>query len=61
MTILDELLVRIGMDASGVDEGAAQVESRLEKMQGPAALAGAAAGGALALGLSAAMDITEAR
>ncbi|MEU3265080.1 ABC-F family ATP-binding cassette domain-containing protein, partial [Streptomyces bacillaris] len=32
-----------------------------EKMQGPAALAGAAAGGALALGLSAAMDITEAR
>ncbi|MEQ4610332.1 hypothetical protein ABMX48_29540 [Streptomyces cavourensis] len=61
MTILDELLVRIGMDASGVDEGAAQVESRLEKMQGPAALAGAAAGGALALGLSAAMDITEAQ
>ncbi|WP_432008933.1 phage tail tape measure protein [Streptomyces bacillaris] len=61
MTILDELLVRIGMDASAVDEGAAQAESRLDKMAGPAALAGVAAGGALALGLSSAMDITEAR
>ncbi|WP_260987961.1 phage tail tape measure protein [Streptomyces sp. CFMR 7] len=61
MALLDELLVRIGMDTSGVDEGADQVTSKLEAMKGPAALAGAAAGGALALGLSAAMDITSAR
>ncbi|MFJ9885928.1 phage tail tape measure protein [Streptomyces sp. NPDC091287] len=61
MTILDELLVRIGMDSSAVDEGTEQVNSKLDAMAGPAALAGAAAGGALALGLSAAMDISEAR
>ncbi|MET9050149.1 phage tail tape measure protein [Streptomyces bacillaris] len=61
MAILEELLVRIGMDPDAVDEGAGQVESRLEKMKGPAALAGVAAGGALAVGLSAAMDISEAR
>ncbi|MEU6952065.1 phage tail tape measure protein [Streptomyces sp. NPDC045714] len=61
MTVLDELLVRIGMDASAVDEGTEQVNSKLDAMAGPAALAGAAAGGALALGLSAAMDISEAR
>ncbi|WP_433406885.1 phage tail tape measure protein [Streptomyces sp. CA-146814] len=61
MTILDELLVRIGMDSSAVDEGTEQVNSKLDKMAGPAALAGAAAGGALALGLSAAMDISEAQ
>ncbi|MEU2799060.1 phage tail tape measure protein [Streptomyces sp. NPDC007117] len=61
MTILDELLVRIGMDSSAVDEGTEQVNSKLDAMAGPAALAGAAAGGALALGLSSAMDISEAR
>ncbi|MGW0545302.1 phage tail tape measure protein [Streptomyces griseoincarnatus] len=61
MTILDELLVRIGMDSSAVDEGTEQVNSKLDAMAGPAALAGAAAGGALALGLSAAMDISEAQ
>ncbi|CAM5626372.1 hypothetical protein SMICM304S_06785 [Streptomyces microflavus] len=47
MTILDELLVRIGMDSSAVDEGTEQVNSKLDAMAGPAALAGAAAGGAL--------------
>ncbi|MEV6471609.1 hypothetical protein [Streptomyces sp. NPDC051657] len=61
MTVLDELLVRIGMDASAVDEGTEQVNSKLDAMAGPAALAGAAAGGALALGLSAAMDIASAQ
>ena len=61
MPLLDELLIRIGMDTTGVDEGADEVTSKLDKMKGPAALAGAAAGGALALGLSAAMDISEAR
>lgn len=61
MTVLDELLVRIGMDASGVDEGTDQVTSKLDKMAGPAALAGAAAGGALAIGLTAAMDISSAQ
>lgn len=61
MTILDELLVRIGMDSSAVDEGTEQVNSKLDAMAGPAALAGAAAGGALALGMSAAMDISQAR
>ncbi|MFJ8863608.1 phage tail tape measure protein [Streptomyces sp. NPDC102451] len=61
MTVLDELLVRIGMDASGVDEGTDQVASKMDKMAGPAALAGAAAGGALALGLTAAMDISSAQ
>lgn len=61
MTVLDELLVRIGMDASGVDEGTDEVTSKLDKMAGPAALAGSAAGGALAVGLSAAMDISGAQ
>ncbi|MFJ3705024.1 MULTISPECIES: phage tail tape measure protein [unclassified Streptomyces] len=61
MTVLDELLVRIGMDASGVDEGTEQVTGKLDSMAGPAGLAGAAAGGALALGLSAAMDISSAQ
>ncbi|MFD6421702.1 hypothetical protein [Streptomyces sp. NPDC060198] len=61
MTILDELLVRIGVDSSGVDEGTDQVTSKLDKMAGPAALAGAAAGGALAMGFSAAMDLADAR
>lgn len=61
MTVLDELLVRIGMDASAVDEGSDQVTSKLDKMAGPAGLAGTAAGGALALGLSAAMDISAAQ
>ncbi|MFH9134444.1 phage tail tape measure protein [Streptomyces sp. NPDC017524] len=61
MTVLDELLVRIGMDTSGVDEGTEQVNSKLDGLAGPAAAAGLAAGGALALGLSSAMDISAAQ
>ncbi|MEU9777147.1 phage tail tape measure protein [Streptomyces sp. NPDC047968] len=61
MALLDELLVRIGMDASGVEEGTQEVTSRLDGLAGPAALAGAAAGGVFAVGLSSAMDIAEAR
>ncbi|MER6603907.1 phage tail tape measure protein [Streptomyces parvus] len=61
MTILDELIVRIGMDASGVEEGTEQVNSKLDGLAGPAAAAGLAAGGALALGLTAAMDISSAQ
>ncbi|MFE1539485.1 phage tail tape measure protein [Streptomyces microflavus] len=61
MTILDELLVRIGMDSSAVDEGTEQVNSKLDAMAGPAALAGAAAGGALAIAMSSAMDISAAQ
>ncbi|MGW1127451.1 phage tail tape measure protein [Streptomyces sp. NPDC002526] len=61
MTILDELLVRIGMDSSGVDEGTDEVTGKLDKLAGPAAAAGAAAGAVFAAGLSAAMDIQDAR
>ena len=61
MALLDELLVRIGMDSSGVDEGAEQVESRLDKLSGPAAAAGLAAGAVFAIGVSSAMDIAEAQ
>ncbi|MEU9199406.1 phage tail tape measure protein [Streptomyces sp. NPDC048332] len=61
MTVLDELLVRIGMDASGVDEGTDQVASKLDKLSGPAAAAGTLAGGVFAMGLSSAMDIQAAR
>jgi phage-related minor tail protein len=61
MALLDELLVRIGMDSSGVDEGADQVTSKLDSLAGPAAAAGALAGGVFAVGLSAAMDITTAQ
>lgn len=61
MTVLDELLVRIGMDASGVDEGTEQVAGKLDKLSGPAAAAGALAGGVFVMGLSSAMDIQAAR
>lgn len=37
MTVLDELLVRIGMDSSGVEEGAQETTSRLEGLAAPAA------------------------
>lgn len=61
MPVLDELLVRIGMDTTGVDEGTDEVTSRLDGLAGPAAAAGLAAGAVFAVGLSSAMDIAEAQ
>lgn len=61
MTVLDELLVRIGMDASGVDEGTEQVAGKLDKLSGPAAAAGTLAGGVFVMGLNSAMDIQAAQ
>lgn len=61
MAVLDELLVRIGMDSSGVDEGAAEVTGKLDGLAAPAAAAGLAAGAVFAVGISAAMDISSAR
>ncbi|MBB4987499.1 phage tail tape measure protein [Streptomyces nymphaeiformis] len=61
MTVLDELLVRIGMDSSGVDEGTEEVTGRLDGLAGPAAAAGLAAGAVFAAGISSAMDLAEAQ
>ncbi|MFE2017600.1 hypothetical protein ACFW9O_06020 [Streptomyces sp. NPDC059499] len=61
MALLDELIVRIGMDSSGVDEGADEVAGKLDKMAGPAAAAGVAAGAVFAIGISSAMDIASAQ
>lgn len=61
MTILDELLVRIGMDSTGVDEGAEEVTNRLDGLAAPAAAAGVAAGAVFAVGIAGAMDIAEAQ
>ncbi|WP_435969303.1 phage tail tape measure protein [Streptomyces sp. Qhu_M48] len=61
MTVLDELLVRIGMDSSGVDEGVQETTSRLDGLAAPAAAAGLAAGAVFAAGIAGAMDIAEAQ
>ncbi|MFB7354861.1 phage tail tape measure protein [Streptomyces gardneri] len=61
MTVLDELLVRIGMDTSGVEEGTQETTSRLDGLAGPAAAAGLAAGAVFAAGIAGAMDIAEAQ
>ncbi|MFB7031706.1 MULTISPECIES: phage tail tape measure protein [unclassified Streptomyces] len=61
MTVLDELLVRIGMDSSGVDQGVQETTSRLDGLAGPAAAAGVAAGAVFAVGIAGAMDIAEAQ
>ncbi|MEU2077098.1 hypothetical protein [Streptomyces sp. NPDC013489] len=60
MPVLDELLVRISMDSSGVEEGAQETTSRLDGLAGPAAAAGLAAGAVFAVGIAGAMDIAEA-
>ncbi|MFJ4987890.1 hypothetical protein ACIP9H_29315 [Streptomyces sp. NPDC088732] len=61
-TILDELLVRLGVDAEGLtagtDEAASSVEGSLKGIA--AAGAGAVVGGLFAAGLESAMDITNA-
>ncbi|MFF0426914.1 phage tail tape measure protein [Streptomyces sp. NPDC004520] len=61
MPVLDELLIRIGMDSSGVEEGAQETTSRLDGLAGPAAAAGLAAGAVFAAGISSAMDLAEAQ
>ncbi|WP_432063343.1 phage tail tape measure protein [Streptomyces sp. S1] len=61
MTVLDELLVRIGMDSSGVDQGVQETTSRLDGLAAPAAAAGVAAGAVFAIGIAGAMDIAEAQ
>ncbi|WP_327376194.1 hypothetical protein OG393_20945 [Streptomyces sp. NBC_01216] len=61
MTILDELLVRIGVDSSAVDEGTDAVAGKLDGLAAPAAAAGLAAGAVFAVGISAAMDIDAAQ
>ncbi len=60
MTVLDELLVRIGMDSSGVEEGVQETNSRLDGLAAPAAAAGLAAGAVFAAGIASAMNIAEA-
>ncbi|MFG3493008.1 phage tail tape measure protein [Streptomyces sp. NPDC047972] len=61
MPVLDELLVRISMDSSGVEEGAQETTSRLDGLAAPAAAAGIAAGAVFAVGIAGAMDIAEAQ
>ncbi|MFE7947419.1 phage tail tape measure protein [Streptomyces sp. NPDC057426] len=61
MPVLDELLVRIGMDSSGVDQGVEETTNRLDGLAAPAAAAGLAAGAVFAAGIAAAMDIAEAQ
>ncbi|MFC8012200.1 phage tail tape measure protein [Streptomyces cinereoruber] len=61
MTVLDELLVRIGMDSSGVDQGVQETTNRLDSLAGPAAAAGIAAGAVFAVGIAGAMNIAEAQ
>jgi hypothetical protein len=60
MTILDELLVRIGV-GDDTQEGLGQVERSMGGLSAPAAAAGGLAGGAFALALDSAMDITAAQ
>lgn len=61
MALLDELIVRIGMDSSGVDQGADEVTSKMDGLAAPAAAAGLAAGAVFAVGISSAMDISSAQ
>jgi len=62
VAVLDEVLVRLGIDASGLDQGSAdaagQVESNLSTIA--AGAAGIAVGGLFLAGLESAMDITTA-
>ncbi|MDQ7906746.1 phage tail tape measure protein [Phytohabitans sp. ZYX-F-186] len=60
MSTLADLLIKVGLDGSGVDKGAGDVAKRLDKMwdgaKKTAAIAGAAAGAALMAGTVAALD-----
>ncbi|MDT0270251.1 hypothetical protein RM844_28670 [Streptomyces sp. DSM 44915] len=59
MALLDELLVAIGLDASGLTDGAQGAADDVERSLGgiAAAAAGAAVAGGFIMGMSAAMDI----
>ncbi|MEU6944299.1 phage tail tape measure protein [Streptomyces sp. NPDC046316] len=61
MPVLDELLVRIGMDTTGVEEGTQETTSQLNGLAAPAAAAGLAAGAVFAAGIASAMNIAEAQ
>ncbi len=61
MALLDELLVRIGMDTTGVDQGTQEVQGRLDGLAAPAAAAGALAGAVFVAGITQAMDIASAQ
>lgn len=65
MSTLADLMVKIGVNADGVDKGTRQVESKFEKtwqrVQATAAIAGAAIGLAVAAGLTGAMELDAAR
>lgn len=60
MSVLDDLIIKLGIDPSGTDKGAKQVEKKLEKtwgaMQKTAAVAGAAVAVALTAGVLGGMD-----
>jgi hypothetical protein len=60
MPVLDELLVRIGMDTTGVEEGTQEVNQQMDGLAAPAAAAGLAAGGLFVAGLTNAMDASAA-
>ncbi|MGW0942898.1 phage tail tape measure protein [Streptomyces sp. NPDC002623] len=64
MAVLDEVLVRLGVDMSEaqgeVDEGAAGIEGRLNGLATVGTAAAAGLGGAFAVGLESAMDISSA-
>ncbi|MGW2044633.1 phage tail tape measure protein [Streptomyces sp. NPDC001858] len=64
MAVLDELLVRLGVDMSEaqgeVDEGAAGIEDRLNGLAAAGTVAAAGLGGAFVVGLESAMDISSA-
>lgn len=60
MPVLDELLVRIGMDTTGVEEGTEQVNQQMDGLAAPAAAAGLAAGALFVAGLTNAMDASNA-
>jgi len=63
VAVLDELLVRLGVDMSEaqgeVDEGAQGIENRLNGLSAAGGLAAAGLAGAFAMGLESAMDISS--
>ncbi|WP_177204507.1 phage tail tape measure protein, partial [Streptomyces sp. CC53] len=61
MALLDELLIRIGMDSTGVDQGTQEVQGRLDGLAAPAAAAGGLAGAVFVAGITQAMDIASAQ
>jgi hypothetical protein len=64
MAVLDELLVRLGVDMSGaeqeIDAGSQEITNRLDGLAVAGTIAGAGLGAAFAMGLESAMDISSA-